>query len=135
MPTPKGKGLTGSADGGTPGWQERTRARVNASQAEAMRRNKKKRPAQTLLETELAFVTMMRQAADSRGMTSAAYARRAVAAFISHDLGVPFEEVTKHCAAPLPVGAMIHPDNPDGIHRKSGKTVDNGQGFGDWTVG
>lgn len=135
MPTPKGKGLTGSADGGTPGWQDRTKSRVNASQSEALRRKKKKRPAQTLLETDLPFVTMMRQAADSRGMTSAAYARRAVAAFVAHDLNVPFKEVTQHFAAPMPVGEMIRPDNPDGIHRKEGKTVDNGQGFGDWTVG
>lgn len=134
MPTVKGKGLSGSADGAQPGWQDRTKGRVNSSQGEAMRRNKKKRPGQVLLEVDLPFIMLLRQAADSRGMTSAAYCRRAVAAFVAKDLSMPYPEVTQHFATPMRVGEMLHPDNKDGIHLKKGKTVDDGTGFGTWSV-
>lgn len=134
MATPRGKGLTGSADGAVPGWQERVKSTLNESQAATQKRKKKSRAAMIPLDCDVPFLVMLRQAAESRGMSSSGYARRAVAAFISKDLGIPFPEITKYVSAPYRAGEMLKPDNENGVHMKPGKTFDNGEGFGEWEV-
>ena len=134
MPTPRGEGLAGSADGSIPGWQDRVKATNYADQTEKQKRKRKNRPGQVLIECELPFLTMLRAAATSRGMSSVGYARRAIAAFISHDLGIEFTEVTRNFPAPFRHGEALDPNNPNGVHMKRGLTVDDGQGYGDWKV-
>lgn len=134
MPTPKGKGLSGSADGRTPGWEERTKTRVNEAQAATQKRKGRRRAANILLEFDLPFLTLLRQAAETRGMSSAGYARRAVAAFIAKDLGMDFPEVTQHFSAPHRPGEVLSPTGKRTVHMKPGGTSDDGTGHGNWQV-
>lgn len=74
------------------------------------------------------FVTLLAKAANRRGMTSAGYARRAVAAFIAQDLQMPFEDVCAHFPH---AGNFQFP--PDGGGKRP-RTWDDGQGYGNWEV-
>lgn len=71
------------------------------------------------------FITLLRKAALHRGMNSAAYARRAMAAFIAKDLEIPFEDVCNTCPTPGP-------------QKRSGVGFvwprDDGTGYGNWEV-
>lgn len=71
------------------------------------------------------FTALVRRAARRRGMTNAAYVRRAVAAFIASDLQMPFEDVCETFPAPKVEGStgigVIWPR-------------DDGQGYGNWEV-
>ena len=86
---------------------------------------------------------MLGAAAETRGMSASAYARRAICAFIARDLGLPFEAVTKFCPAV---------DEPEDLSAKNAKatltktggkiygggkiplTRDDGLGYGTWVV-
>lgn len=115
-------------------WRDKTLTRVNASQEEVQKRKKKNRPGQVLFEVELPFLTLLRAAADARGMSSTGYARRAIAAFISKDLDIPFPEITKHFSSPFKAGEMLRRTNEKGVREKIGKTFDDGEGYGSWEV-
>lgn len=133
MGTPRG-GLRGSADGEMhEDWEERLRERVERTQREKQRKSRRTRPANILLEFGIPFLTALRAAADSRGMSSAGYARRAVAAFVAHDLGVPFESLTQHFSAPHRRGEVLK-RNPGEFRKAEGQTTDDGQGYGSWEV-
>lgn len=134
MPTPKGKGLAGSADDRTPGWEARTNERVRQSEADRMRKNKAKRDVQARLEWDLEMQILLRLAAEKRGMPTTAYARRAIAAFVASDLDLPFEEVCGLFAAPFKPGEMLRADVPNSRRETRGKTRDDGKGYGSWAV-
>lgn len=88
---------------------------------------------------------MLGAAAEKRGMSASAYARRALCAFIAHDLDLPFDSVTKFCPSV---------EDPDNLIAKQGKgtakrtksggkiygggsiplTRDDGLGYGTWAV-
>lgn len=71
------------------------------------------------------FTDLLRKAARRRGMNNAAYARRAIAAFIAEDLQIPFEDVCQGFPSPKAEGStgvgVIWPR-------------DDGQGYGNWEV-
>lgn len=74
------------------------------------------------------FFVMLRRAAKSRDMNTAAYLRRAVAAFAAKDLGIPFEEILKDSPAP----SMSR-----GRDKETGtwtRTFDDGFDYGTWEV-
>lgn len=82
--------------------------------------------ARLAFRTSSAFVILLARAARLRGMTSAAYSRRAVAAFMANDLQMPYEDV---CA--------LSPGVEHVVIRQDGKRVwprDDGQGYGQWEV-
>ena len=66
-------------------------------------------------------------------MSSVGYARRAVSAFIAHDLGLSFAAVTHEHPRPAPPGGnMTEP----GLHplRNPGRWPDDGTGHGRWEL-
>lgn len=77
------------------------------------------------LRSTQAFTELLRKAARRRGLSGAAYARRAIAAFIAEDLQVPFEDVCQTFPSPKPEKftgfGVIWPR-------------DDGQGYGNWEV-
>lgn len=131
MPTPKGKGLAGRADAREPGWEERTKARVNASEVEQMAKSRRKRDVQMRVDWDIEMQTLLRLAAEGRGIPVTAYVRRSVAAFVAHDLELPFEEVCGFFARPYFPGGALKPGEKQ---QETGKTIDDGQGFGAWKV-
>jgi len=131
MPTPKGKGLAGKADGRVEGWEERTLTRVKQSEAERLHRRGRKRDVQLRTEWDIEMQALLRLAAEKRGITPTGYARRAIAAFVAADLDLPFEEVCGFFAYPMPPGKVL---TDEGVRLKKGRTKDDGQGFGSWSV-
>lgn len=109
-------------------------ARVNETQAETLRRRNTSRGNRIALDTDIAFLALVRHAAEGRGMGVNGYARRAVAAFVAHDLGLPFEEVCSHFASPYRAGQMLRKDDERSVHLRKGPTQDDGKGFGSWKV-
>lgn len=67
------------------------------------------------------------EAARRRDISKVGYVRRAVAAMIAHDLGIPFTEVAQHAAQPGPFNRV-------GGHLRRGASHDNGKGHGMWTI-
>lgn len=131
--------LPGDAAGGRPGWEDRLVHLVNdAERAKADRRGAGMRnwPARIMLVSDIGFRRLLRQAAEARGMSASGYARRAAAAFIAHDLGLPFEQVCALTPRPAP------PDGPMRVGMRPeerpvnnpGRQVDDGAGFGTWLV-
>jgi hypothetical protein len=70
---------------------------------------------------------LLNEAAQRRGISMAGYARRAIAAFIAHDLGMELSEVTKYCAKPIHF-------RPNGGAGRNEKLNDDGEGHGDWRI-
>jgi hypothetical protein len=130
MVNPVGRGLAGDADDSTPGWEERVKARA-AKKSEEIIRRKKKRAGMLYIDVDPEFVLLVTHAARERGMPRAAYIRRAVAAFIAHDLDVPVEEVLEFCPAVAPHGQPLTKDS--GL-RDGGRSRDDGTGYGSWKV-
>lgn len=109
-----------------PLWMENAIARVR----ERQRANKqdRRRTNGTYVFYDDPFRVYLDEAAKRRGMAMSAYIRRATAAFIAHDLGVPFTEIVKHTAQPAAEG---------GKPRKVGITErshDDGRGMGPWLI-
>ena len=81
----------------------------------------------TILATpELA--PLLKRAATLRGCTTTTYARRAVAAFLAHDLGMRFTDVAKTFPAAIPSGMA----GTSGLSNGTGRTQDDGEGYGSW---
>lgn len=118
------RGLFGSADPpSVPGWQDKITDLVFAD-AERKR-------TLTCLQVAMGmpYRTLIRGAADLRGMSTSAYVRRAVAAFVAADLGLDYATV---CSYAPPVA-------PDRGHGRAGKAPgthgpghDDGLGYGHW---
>lgn len=115
--------LAGLADPpSVPGWQGRITDAVWADEG----RKRQLVPLQVAMGMPLRL--LIREAADRRGMSSVAYVRRAVAAFLAADLGSSLQEV---CALAPPV-------RTDRSHGRRGKFTghgpgaDDGAGYGHW---
>lgn len=77
------------------------------------------------------FFAGLRQASRMRGISAGAYLRRAVAAFVAHDLGVDFEDILKDSPSPK------WNDNRGEVKGKKNVWVreyDDGTGYGTWVV-
>lgn len=117
MPARKGQPNLTNDPGKRPGWEYRAVKGINR---EAFTRG--------YYQAGLTFFTALRQAANSRGMTTSAYLRRAVAAFAAKDLGVDFEDILKDSPAP---------DLTRGRDPETGtwtRRMDDGTGYGSWEV-
>lgn len=122
---PKGN-LAGFTDRvGDPNWM------ANAMDRVAIRQKRTKRHAErksgVLAVYDPPFQNYFDEAAQRRGMSLAGYARRALAAMIAHDLGVPLEEVAKHMPRPTEYRA-------EGGTGRHVRTEDDGKGFGEWQI-
>lgn len=110
----KGQPNTGRDPGYKEDWKERVAGRVATKRSERWN-----------LRSSEDFIILLRKAAAIRGMNVAAYARRAIAAFIAVDLEMPFEDVCNTCPTPGP-------------QKRSGVGFvwprDDGQGYGNWEV-
>lgn len=118
--------LQGWADRSTPGWQERALERVKARETG---KRKYERQDGVRVDFDRPFRVHLDEACMRRGMSFSGYARRALAAFIAYDLGVPIEEILKHTAYPL----EYHPNVPR-WNGKGHKTSDTGKGYGAWVI-
>jgi hypothetical protein len=106
-----------------PNWRENALARVRSRQKQS-RRNEARRDGM-YVSFDPTMRILIDRAAKSRNMGITAYARRCLAAFIAHDLGLPFTEVVRH--TPMP--------NRPGVKSPTGrKTSDDGTGFGEWMI-
>jgi len=119
-----------------PDWREKVTAGVE--QAERKRR----RPAMTF-NVDIGLRLMLGAAAELRGMSLAAYARRAICAFVAHDLGLPFASVTKFCPSVEDPENLIAKQAKAALTKTGGKiygggkiptTRDDGLGYGSWVV-
>lgn len=129
-----GQDLGGRSNGHKPGAEERTKARVNATEANKKRKAGRRRAGTLTIEFDLPFQAYLKDAADTRGMPVNGYARRALAAFVAFDLGIPFEEVVQHFAAPMKRGDALRRDDGS-TQAPSGSTSDDGEGYGPWRLG
>lgn len=116
--------MAGFADPEDDGWQERALARVHERQKKS---RKGRRTNGITLFYEQPFRVLLDAAAERRGITMNGYARRAIAAMIAHDLGVPMEVIGQSLPGPTPYGVR----NPGG---RTHKGYDDMQGYGDWNI-
>ena len=107
-----------------PGWQERAIAAVKRRQQETRRHNERKNGLYLFFDDPLRV--LLDEAAFRRNISLTGYARRALVAFLAHDLGLPIEEVAKHTAVPAGYGAT------GGGRLK--RTEDDGRGKGPWQI-
>lgn len=101
---------------------ERVRARSRANKQDRRRTNG------TYVFYDDPFRVFLDEAAQRRGMPMSAYIRRATAAFMAYDLGVPFTEIVKHTAQPATEGSK---------NRRVGtvpRSHDDGRGMGPWLI-
>jgi len=124
MANPRGN-LAGFTDPSTPGWQQRALERVQARQKRSKRHTE--RVSGVLATFDDPFRVLLDEACMRRGISMQGYARRAIAAFVAHDLDIPLSEVLKHMAVPTEYRAAA------GFGR-SRKTGDDGRGFGAWFI-
>lgn len=107
-----------------PGWEKRALQMVQERQKKTHRWTERKDGVLATFDTEMKV--LLTEAARRRGISMAGYSRRAIAAFISYDLGIPFEDITKFCALPTEFRVV-------GTGR-SVKLNDDGQGYGKWQI-
>lgn len=107
-----------------PGWQERAIARVRARQSKTRRNNERKNGIWTFFDDEFRY--LLDEACIRRNISLTGYMRRAAAAMIAHDLGIPFEEVVRHGSQPAPYAG-------NGGGRLT-RTSDDGTGQGPWNI-
>jgi hypothetical protein len=108
-----------------PEWMENALARVRARQKKTRVSTQRNNP--TCISYDDPFRVMLNEAADRRDISLNAYIRRATAAFIAHDLGMPFTEVVRHTAKPKA-------RNPEQMTFPDGRTFDDGLGMGPWLI-
>lgn len=125
MPNPRPT-LYGYADPAKPGWEERVLERVEKSLQSKGHVAQKRRKWSLQIFADTEYGLLLREAAKRRGMTMASYVRRAVAARVARDLGLPMREVTRWCAAVTPWDGEARPGQP------RVKTSDDGTGWGEW---
>jgi hypothetical protein len=82
--------LAGFTDQSKPGWQERAIAAVEESTKKEATRS---RETITKVRGSAEFRERLDQACAVRGVNRSVYVRRAAAAFMAVDLGLPFEEI------------------------------------------
>lgn len=121
---PKGN-LAGYTDPSEPGWEQRALNRIKQRQKKSKRWTE--RTSGVLAVYDDPFKTLIDEAAQRRGISLAGYARRAIAAMVAYDLGIPLEEATQHM--PHPTEYRI-----GGGAGRPAKIVDKGTGFGPWKI-
>lgn len=104
-----------------PEWMENAIARVRARQRKS--KSSENRNSGTYVFYDPPLRVLLNEAAHRRGIGVTGYCRRAIAAFIAHDLKMPLGEVTRHMAKPTM-------ENKGARKR----TFDDGQGFGPWLI-
>lgn len=113
----RGQPSLGHDPGKRTGWQYRAVAGIN-------------KPDYTrgYYQAGMSFFSALRRAAKKRGISGGAYLRRAVAAFASRDLGIPFEEILKD--SPSASWDRKRDEKTGTWYRE----FDDGTGFGTWDV-
>lgn len=107
-----------------PGWQDRVIQRVKARQKETRRGYERKNGLYLFFDDPLRL--LLDEACFRRNISLTGYCRRALIAFLAHDLDMPVEEVAQHAAAPAGYGAT------GGGRLK--RTHDTGRGMGPWQI-
>lgn len=124
MANPRGN-LAGYTDPSEPGWQERAVARVKARQRQSKRHTERRDGVRAVWD--LPFRAFLDEAARRRGLSMAGYCRRAIAAFVEHDLGLSTGDGAQHM--PVPTGYRVHNG-----HGTTIKTHDDLRGYGKWVI-
>lgn len=117
--------LAGISDPSIPGWQERAFERVKARQKGSKRRTERQDSLRTVWDRP--FRALLDEAARRRGMSMAGYCRRAIAAFVAHDLGIAPDEAGQYM--PIPTPYRTHHGMGNIV-----KTRDNLSGYGRWVI-
>lgn len=117
---------SGRADRVAADWRTTILSRVEDKARERRRYNGSIRDARLAFNVGHGFVRALNEAAALRGISRVGYLRRAVAAFLAADLGVPFEEITGACPVPAPFTRERA--------WQTGRGDDDGAGFGTWRV-
>lgn len=117
---------------------------------EAVARTEQKRRLQTTrwgsqfhIRLTPTFKSLVRMAAENRGITIVGYIRRAVAKQVAYDLGMEWHEVLIYSPYPAAYGEIL-PDDAHRVYvkreRRDGVVLrvlesvpDDGTGFGDWS--
>lgn len=135
MPSIAGHHLPGAADGAVDGWQERAVQGLNSVES-----NTKEPNGLTRLSSQVhwKFLALVRLAARTRGISVSGYIRRAVAAFVAHDLQMEFGQVTQFSPGPNTFGqkgSAHRGKDPEKYQDFLGKNLpDDGVGYGKWEV-
>lgn len=112
-------------DESTPGWQDRVLDKsLGASKSDP---NKKKHGNDMYFQSGKGLKTLLNLAAEKRGVSKSTYARRALAAFIAHDLDITPEQVLDGGPRPCAwgkTGADVHQERGDKL-----------EGYGHWRIG
>lgn len=124
MANPKGN-LAGYTDPSIPGWQARAFDRVQARQKKSKRYTE--REDGLAVRFDRPFRKLLDEAAMRRGCSMAGYVRRAMLAFVIHDLGLSPEEAGQHMPRPTPYGK-------NGGSGNKTLTQDNLTGYGPWVI-
>lgn len=117
---------TGGFSASKEGWQERALGRVRSRQKTNYRNTSRKNGLYIFIDDE--FKVLLDEAAHRRDISLNGYVRRATAAMIAHDLGVPFEGVCQHMAPPVTYQRKVGP----GWNKVM--RGDDGKGFGRWLI-
>lgn len=116
--------LQGFADPSVPGWQERAIARVRQRQRKSKRSTERKNGMYLFFDDEMRV--LLDEACARRDISLTGYGRRAMIAFIAHDLGMELEDVARYAAEPAGYGA--------GGGGRLVRTQDTGIGKGLWRI-
>lgn len=116
--------LSGYADPRDPNWRDNL---TNAIRDPKRVRNKRTWDRIVNIEADSAYFDMIADAAKQRGITRAAYMRRAIAAFAAYDTGTPIEDILYHTTSSRP----YHDGKQEARFHKQ---RDDGQGYGPWTI-
>lgn len=116
--------LQGFADPSIPGWRERALARVAERQRKSGRSADRKNGMYLFFDDGLRV--LLDEACKRRNISLTGYGRRAMIAFIAHDLDMEIEEVARHAAVPAGYG--------EGGGGRLVRTHDDGTGRGLWRI-
>lgn len=107
-----------------PGWQERAIERVRARQLKTRRAYERRNGLYLFFDDPLRV--LLDEACMRRNVSLTGYCRRALVAFLAHDLDMPIAEVARHTARPTDYGAT-------GGGRLV-RTQDDAKGKGPWRI-
>lgn len=118
--------LQGFTDPSVPGWETRALEAVKGRQKNSHRNNE--RQDGMILTFDIECKVLVDEAASRRGISMAGYGRRALAAFLAYDLGLPLEEVLQYMSKPTPYRQY-------GAHgRPLVRINDDGNDYGKWVI-
>jgi hypothetical protein len=124
--------LQGFADPSVPGWQQRAINAVKERQQKTHRSNERKNGLYIFFDDPLRV--LLDEACHRRDISLTGYIRRAMIAFIAHDLGLPLEEVAQHAAVPAGYGTAGGASLPRGEGGRLIRSTDTGRGRGPWQI-